>query len=196
MPGSRNRKFSYPPGYAALRAFILRRDGFVCYVCEGHATQVDHLVPRSMGGGHTPENLRAICGDCNNRRNNRVHAECRTSQYWLEDEEMLETVEWVDELPPKVSAVDKPERVDPYPELRQQLQERPGEWALIDRVTDVKEARSLAMRARWPGYSLAFRRVDEGQYHVFAKFNVEEQPADTADNGQLTEPDSWLQTQG
>ena len=48
-----------------LRLVILDRDGWICQVCSAVATAVDHIIPRSQGGGSTPENLRATCKTCN-----------------------------------------------------------------------------------------------------------------------------------
>lgn len=35
-----------------------------CEVCGGVATQVDHIVPLSLGGTHDPANLQSICKRC------------------------------------------------------------------------------------------------------------------------------------
>jgi 5-methylcytosine-specific restriction endonuclease McrA len=74
--------FKWPAGYASLHAYVLARDGYECYVCKGRATCVDHLLPRSLGGSHHPNNLAAICGSCNSKRQNSVHMECTTSVQW------------------------------------------------------------------------------------------------------------------
>jgi 5-methylcytosine-specific restriction endonuclease McrA len=47
------------------RLAILERDGYRCMLCGKPATTVDHILPRSKGGGDEPENLRAACGRCN-----------------------------------------------------------------------------------------------------------------------------------
>lgn len=61
--------------WRAIRARILERDGHVCQVrltCHGaRATEVDHVVPVSRGGGNEWSNLRASCSDCNQARNRR-----------------------------------------------------------------------------------------------------------------------------
>jgi 5-methylcytosine-specific restriction endonuclease McrA len=49
---------------------ILRRDRKTCQYCgkaEGRMT-VDHVVPRSLGGRETWENLVCACPSCNNRK--------------------------------------------------------------------------------------------------------------------------------
>ena len=45
---------------------MLARDGYVCYICGGEATQVDHVIPRTkMGDMWDMDNLAAICRRCN-----------------------------------------------------------------------------------------------------------------------------------
>jgi len=52
-----------------LQAQILTRDGHRCQMrgprCIGHATTVDHIVPKQHGGTDHPSNLRAACTACN-----------------------------------------------------------------------------------------------------------------------------------
>jgi len=53
---------------------ILKRDHRVCQYCgtsEGYMT-VDHVIPRSLGGGETWENLVCACPSCNNRKGDRT----------------------------------------------------------------------------------------------------------------------------
>jgi 5-methylcytosine-specific restriction endonuclease McrA len=47
----------------------------MCAYCGGRATTVDHIVPRSRGGGSTWQNLVAACASCNERKGNRTPAE-------------------------------------------------------------------------------------------------------------------------
>jgi 5-methylcytosine-specific restriction endonuclease McrA len=56
--------------YRTLRKLILSRDSYICWMCGGRATVVDHLVPASRGGTDEPENLAAACAHCNNRKQN------------------------------------------------------------------------------------------------------------------------------
>jgi 5-methylcytosine-specific restriction endonuclease McrA len=57
--------------HAAKRA-LLRRDGRKCWLCGGHMADhelsIDHIIPRSKGGGNCIENLKLAHIDCNTRR--------------------------------------------------------------------------------------------------------------------------------
>lgn len=53
---------------------ILRRDNYTCQYC-GQRTltlTVDHIVPRSLGGEHSWQNLVAACPACNHRKGGRT----------------------------------------------------------------------------------------------------------------------------
>jgi 5-methylcytosine-specific restriction endonuclease McrA len=61
------------------RKGILLRDGFTCQYCHakfaaGELT-LDHVLPRSRGGGSVWENLVASCFSCNNRKGDRTPQE-------------------------------------------------------------------------------------------------------------------------
>jgi 5-methylcytosine-specific restriction endonuclease McrA len=64
---------------ALSRKNILMRDRYTCQYCQ--ATQsagemtLDHVIPRSRGGGSSWENLVACCHRCNNRKGNRTPEE-------------------------------------------------------------------------------------------------------------------------
>ncbi|MBN2357414.1 HNH endonuclease [candidate division KSB1 bacterium] len=56
------------------RRNILKRDNFRCQYClttKGPFT-VDHVVPRTLGGADTWENLVCACVSCNNKKGNRT----------------------------------------------------------------------------------------------------------------------------
>ena len=56
----------------ALRHQAMTRDGFACRYCGEAATEIDHVVPRSRGGGDTLDNLVAACARCNASKCNRT----------------------------------------------------------------------------------------------------------------------------
>jgi len=58
------------------RSGMLERDGHVCAYCgTSGATTVDHVVPRSRGGGSSWLNTVAACLDCNHRKRDRTPQE-------------------------------------------------------------------------------------------------------------------------
>jgi 5-methylcytosine-specific restriction endonuclease McrA len=57
------------------RIGVLQRDRFTCAYCGSRATTVDHVLPRSRGGGDTWLNTVASCGPCNNRKGSRTPGE-------------------------------------------------------------------------------------------------------------------------
>jgi 5-methylcytosine-specific restriction endonuclease McrA len=54
---------------AALRHAVLVRDNYTCTLCDNNmgAMAVVHVVPSSMGGETTIDNMRTICVDCHAR---------------------------------------------------------------------------------------------------------------------------------
>jgi len=59
------------------RKNILRRDDHRCQYCGKKTTDltIDHIIPKSRGGGDTWENLVTACVRCNNRKGNRTPEE-------------------------------------------------------------------------------------------------------------------------
>ncbi len=57
------------------RRGVLRRDGFRCAYCGKAASTIDHVQPRSRGGGDSWENLVACCLRCNNTKGDRTPQE-------------------------------------------------------------------------------------------------------------------------
>lgn len=53
-----------PPG----RQRVLMRDDYRCQYCGATATTVDHIVPRSAGGGSSWTNMVACCVACNGKK--------------------------------------------------------------------------------------------------------------------------------
>jgi hypothetical protein len=51
----------------SLRKVIFRRDKKCSNCGSAHALELDHRYPKAMGGAETPENLRLLCRNCNQR---------------------------------------------------------------------------------------------------------------------------------
>ena len=53
------------------RRAVFARDDWTCQYCGSRANlTVDHVIPRSKGGGSTWENIVASCAPCNRRKGN------------------------------------------------------------------------------------------------------------------------------
>jgi 5-methylcytosine-specific restriction endonuclease McrA len=61
------------------RRGIFARDGHRCQYCGGAAESIDHVIPRSRGGGHTWDNVVAACRSCNVRKRDRLLPETTMS---------------------------------------------------------------------------------------------------------------------
>jgi len=57
------------------RRAVFARDDHRCQYCGGHADSIDHVIPRSRGGGHEWENLVAACRPCNLTKRDRTPEE-------------------------------------------------------------------------------------------------------------------------
>jgi 5-methylcytosine-specific restriction endonuclease McrA len=68
-------KVPYRARASLTRRAVFARDEWSCQYCGGAAENVDHVVPRSLGGMHTWENVVASCRRCNARKENRLHHE-------------------------------------------------------------------------------------------------------------------------
>jgi hypothetical protein len=59
-------KARIPP---ALRMAVLRRDGYRCVVCDtDEDLMADHVIPESLGGPTTFDNLQTMCRTCNSHK--------------------------------------------------------------------------------------------------------------------------------
>ncbi|EOM76617.1 HNH endonuclease [Rhodococcus rhodnii] len=68
----------------ATFAAILARDRHRCAYCgRGGARTVDHVHPKSRGGGETFGNLVAACAACNGRKANRTPEEAGMPLLWV-----------------------------------------------------------------------------------------------------------------
>jgi hypothetical protein len=86
------------------RAFVLERDGYTCQMCGLAAGDLDpfhtdrrvkltlgHIIDKSKGGQDTPDNLRAVCTNCNEGLQNT--APPKPDRVWLLSQIRRATVE-------------------------------------------------------------------------------------------------------
>lgn len=57
------------------RRAVFARDNHRCQYCQRPAENLDHVMPRSRGGGHHWENVVACCSACNSRKKDRLLSE-------------------------------------------------------------------------------------------------------------------------
>lgn len=68
----------------ASRSEILRRDGYTCAYCGDLAADtIDHIIPKSRGGGDTWGNLTAACKPCNSAKDNKTPEEAGMKLLWM-----------------------------------------------------------------------------------------------------------------
>ncbi|MDP1782330.1 MAG: HIT domain-containing protein [Hydrogenophaga sp.] len=64
-----------------LRYEVLRKSAFHCELCgvsaDKKALEVDHIVPRNLGGSDDPHNLQALCFSCNAMKRDRDSTDLR-----------------------------------------------------------------------------------------------------------------------
>jgi len=73
----------YGKEWVKLRAIVLKRDAFLCQTClragrPQQGKEVDHIIPKSMGGGDDIANLETICNTCHKSKTVRERTECKT----------------------------------------------------------------------------------------------------------------------
>jgi len=61
---------------------VLDRDRRTCIYCGHRGTTVDHIMPKSRGGGNTWGNLAACCWSCNNIKADRTPEEAGMKLLW------------------------------------------------------------------------------------------------------------------
>lgn len=68
VPQILGRLKSRIPCHRALREFVIHRDK-VCKWCGTNEDLIaDHIISRKNGGKHHPDNLQALCQQCNSRK--------------------------------------------------------------------------------------------------------------------------------
>ncbi len=58
---------------AKMRKAVYERDQYACYLCgkkqsDGAVLNLDHFLPRAIGGTNEFDNLFTSCRECNNRK--------------------------------------------------------------------------------------------------------------------------------
>lgn len=77
-----HRPYRPHPEGKATREAILVRDKHTCAFCGGKASTIDHVMPRSRGGGDTWLNLVAACETCNGRKADKTPEEAGMPLLW------------------------------------------------------------------------------------------------------------------
>lgn len=85
---ARVRGASKGPRFQVLS--VLERDGWKCQICgiptprelrgnrvAPNAPELDHIIPVSRGGAHSPENTQCACRRCNSRKKNKLPDEMK-----------------------------------------------------------------------------------------------------------------------
>jgi hypothetical protein len=62
VKGSTSR---WPRSLRWYNRWVLQRDNYLCVYCGEPANEVDHVIPRHLGGVDLPSNLVASCSRCN-----------------------------------------------------------------------------------------------------------------------------------
>ena len=57
-----------------LRREVIARDKGKCKICGSAGSVVDHIKPRSSGGGDNKSNLRLICKTCDKRLRRKAYS--------------------------------------------------------------------------------------------------------------------------
>lgn len=67
------------PSVKLTRREVFLRDGYACQYCglQTRDLTIDHIMPKSRGGGHSWENLVSACRPCNHRKGGKTLAEAR-----------------------------------------------------------------------------------------------------------------------
>lgn len=72
LPIKSNRRIS-----GKIRQNVLMRDKYTCQICgatvrDGAKLEIDHIIPKSKGGGNDENNLQVLCQRCNREKHNRT----------------------------------------------------------------------------------------------------------------------------
>ena len=67
------------PSVKLTKAEVFRRDNYTCQYCGRRTSKltVDHVIPRSLGGNHSWNNLVAACPECNHRKGGKTSTQAK-----------------------------------------------------------------------------------------------------------------------
>jgi 5-methylcytosine-specific restriction endonuclease McrA len=51
-----------------IREYVCTRDDHLCVMCNAQGGEVHHIVFRSQGGTHAPNNLALLCNSCHRKQ--------------------------------------------------------------------------------------------------------------------------------
>lgn len=78
-PGAEESTYTARPVGREQRDRILKRDGGRCLSCKSKSDlTIDHVIPRSLGGDSSDDNLQVLCRRCNSAKHNRTSGQRRT----------------------------------------------------------------------------------------------------------------------
>lgn len=81
----KDSKYNAAPVKSESRDFVFERDGGKCRQCgSSKSLSIDHIKPRSEGGGPEVENLQVLCVPCNSSKKNKYNPS--SNQHQLKDE--------------------------------------------------------------------------------------------------------------
>jgi 5-methylcytosine-specific restriction endonuclease McrA len=75
-----------------IRQRILERDQFTCQSCGLEGNTVDHITPRSLGGGDDEFNLQCLCYRCNSAKGGINRLNGKNGQIWVHIVQLAKSV--------------------------------------------------------------------------------------------------------
>ena len=68
--------------HKVIAEFVRNRAGDKCQKCGStHDLNIDHIIPRRVGGSHHPDNLQLLCRSCHGYKTGREMLDWPTSKY-------------------------------------------------------------------------------------------------------------------
>ena len=72
-------KAPYARRIALNKENVFIRDNYICQYCSSSAESIDHIIPKSKGGGHDWGNIVACCKTCNLKKADKLLHEINLS---------------------------------------------------------------------------------------------------------------------